>query len=271
MTRPGTYRPPGAAGGRWWPVTLPGPGHDVPARVYRPGHAPHGWLVWAHGGSWRAGSAAGWHAATADLAHAAGATVVSVDYRLAPAHRHPAALTDLLAAMDWAQEHGAGPVAVGGDSAGATLAASAALVWRDRHRPLAAQVLAYPPIDPGCHAPSYHRRPHAFPGPAELAAAWRDYRGGAGRHPAATAPTPLYSTPAEATDLTGAAPAVLAVGTLDPVADDVLAYACRLRAAGTPTRLLRFPGGRHGAFLTDPAFRHRLGTAYAAVHSRETT
>ncbi|MEV5747586.1 alpha/beta hydrolase fold domain-containing protein [Actinoallomurus sp. NPDC052308] len=76
-----THVPPVA----WRRLVLPG---GVPARLYRPATSDR-WLVWAHGGSWHAGSVADWHGAVSDLARAANATVVSVDYRLAPAHRHP--------------------------------------------------------------------------------------------------------------------------------------------------------------------------------------
>ncbi|MET8335370.1 alpha/beta hydrolase [Streptosporangium canum] len=261
LSQPSRTGGPGTV--RWEATTVPGPGHDVPLRVYRSGPAPRGVLVWAHGGSWSAGSAAGWHPACADLARAASATVVSVDYRLAPGHPHPAALLDLLTAMTWAQATADGPIAVGGDSAGGTIAACAALAWRDRRLPLAAQVLVYPPIDPRCQAPSYSRDPGAFPDRTGLLAAWRAYRGTARRHPAAGGATPLHSTPDEAADLTGLAPAIIAVGSLDPIADDVRGYAGHLRAAGNTVTFREFRGMRHGAFLTDPALRRWLGAAYS--------
>ncbi|MEV7628768.1 alpha/beta hydrolase fold domain-containing protein [Actinoplanes sp. NPDC089786] len=82
------------------------PGHPVavPVRVLEPPGERAGWLVWAHGGSWRGGSARAWHHACAELAGVAGVTVVSVDYRLAPTHRHPAALLDVLTVLSFAQE-----------------------------------------------------------------------------------------------------------------------------------------------------------------------
>ncbi|MBA8955202.1 alpha/beta hydrolase fold domain-containing protein [Actinomadura namibiensis] len=242
----------------WHQAAVPGADGIVPARVHRPA-APGRWLVWAHGGSWRTGSAAAWHGPVADLALAADAVVVSLDYRLAPAHRHPAALLDVLAAVDWARARTALPVAVGGDSAGATLAATAALVARDRGVRLAAQVLAYPPIDPACRAASYRREPAAFPTPAVLRAAWADHRGPGGW------PGRLYSTPLEAADLRGAPPAAIAVGDADPVADDTRAHADRLRRDGVAVRLAELPGLGHGAFLTSPLFRRRLAAAYTGL------
>ncbi|MFI6583371.1 alpha/beta hydrolase fold domain-containing protein [Embleya sp. NPDC050493] len=247
-------------------ITIPGADYDVPVRIFAGGPGSAGLLVWAHGGSWHSGATAGWAPALTHLARIGSTTVVGVDYRLAPEHPHPAALLDVLTVLDWARDRaGAEPISVGGDSAGATIAASAALARRDPDRPLTAQVLAYPPIDPDRRAESYHGRPGAFPSRAALGSAWRAYRGQAPIHPAAVGARPLYSTPHEAADLTGAAPAIVAVGSLDPVVDDVRAYAGRLRAAGVPVDWHEPAGTGHGAFLTDPTFRYRLGTAYAAA------
>jgi acetyl esterase len=229
----------------------------IPVRVYCPvrsNPANGGWLVWAHGGSWQHGSAAAWHLVTYRLAALSGWRVVSVDYRLAPRHHHPAALEDVVTALDWSrQEAGGLPVVAGGDSAGGTLAACAALVARDRGQRLAAQVLAYPPLDPSCAAPSYLRHPAAFPQAPALRRAWRNWRG--------TTPTtyaddgtPLHSSPFDASNLSGMAPAVLAVGGNDPVRDDSTEYADRLRAAHVPVRLVQLPGVGH-ADLLDPAGR----------------
>lgn len=279
----------------WQALTVHVPGHDVPlpVRVFhpvpaRPGGLPHtngaavpadrgtpdttgetaparpGWLVWAHGGSWRSGSTAAWHPALADLARRSGATIVGVDYRLAPEHRHPAPLRDVLAVLAWADGQAAGaPVAVGGDSAGATLAASAAVVRRDLGLPLAAQVLAYPPLDPECRAESYRRDPEAFPERAALRAAWRDHHG-SGAAPAGEGRR-LYGTPREAADLSGVAPAALVVGGLDPVADDVRDYAAALERSEVPVRFVELAATAHGAFLTSADFRDRLATAYHDV------
>ncbi|MEE4494091.1 alpha/beta hydrolase fold domain-containing protein [Streptomyces sp. BE230] len=255
----------------WETVHVAASGRTVPARVLRPKGPHRGWLVWAHGGSWRSGSAGDWHEACADLALHASYCVVSVDYRLAPKHRHPAALEDVLAVVDWAQEQaeraGVAPVAVGGDSAGATLAACAAVVRRDRGLALSAQVLAYPPLDPSCRAPSYTRYVGNFPTPQGLAEAWREYRGG----PDAGDPPGLPSTPLWVEDLSGLAPAILGVGVFDPVLDDVRHYAGRLRSAGNDLVYQEFASGLHGAFLQPPgrltgpddpsALRRWLGTS----------
>ncbi|MFI1734083.1 alpha/beta hydrolase [Streptomyces acidicola] len=279
----GRYEPPGAGqpastavrlddrqreeagwAGRW----LDAGTHHIPVRVYRPGPNPYGWLVWAHGGSWQAGSVEHWHEPVADLARVSGCTVVSTGYRLAPRHRHPAQLDDVLTALSWAEQQAepGEPVVVGGDSAGGTIAACSALVRRDRGEPLAAQVLAYPPLDPDCAAPSYTRVPGAFPAAEDLRQAWRQYRGANGT--AVRADQRLHSTPLEAGRLDGLAPAILAVGDLDPVADDVTGYARRLEEAGNDVRLRVFTSTPHAVFLTadrsdphNPPLRHWLGTA----------
>ncbi|GAB2843119.1 hypothetical protein GCM10022221_47980 [Actinocorallia aurea] len=242
------------------PRTVPGPAGapDVPVLAHLPEN-PRGWLVWAHGGSWQRGSSGQWSGATARLAAASGWAVLSADYRLAPRHRHPSALQDVLAVLAWAADRAAGlPVAVGGDSAGGTLAACAALAVRDRGGDLAAQVLAYPPFDPDCAAPSYRAVPRRFPDPAALRQAWRAWRGDGA--PARDADgTRLYSTPFEAGRLAGTAPAVLAVGAHDPVRDDVAEYARRLRADGVPARLTRVAGAEHGDVL------HPAGRVLAAL------
>ncbi|GGT64878.1 alpha/beta hydrolase [Streptomyces purpureus] len=230
----------------WQPVRVPAATHEVPGRVFLPRGGHRGWLVWAHGGSWRSGSVAGWHQACADLALRSGCAVVSVEYRLAPEHPHPAALEDVLAVLDWAQERsaaeGLGPVSVGGDSSGGTIAASAAVVWRDAGRELRAQVLAYPPMDPSCRGASFTRFHNNFPTREGLAQAWRDYRG--------TRAVPgMPSTPFEVADLSGLAPAIVGVGEFDAVADDVREFARRLSQAGNDVAFREFPRMLHGAFL----------------------
>jgi acetyl esterase len=248
-------------GVRWSAATIPGRGGPLRARVYRPAAAAGGRLVWAHGGSWRGGSLDGWHESCARLSAASGWSVISVEYRLAPRHPHPAPVLDILAALDWAARRtgpgGELPLAVGGDSAGGTIAACAALACRDSGRRLAAQVLAYPPFDPACAAPSYGFG--TFPNPYALRAAWRDHR--AGGAVVEVDGIALYSSPLEAPSLERLPPALLAVGLLDPVADDVCAYVDRLHEAGCEAELYTFPGVHHGAFLSAEALTGSLGAA----------
>ncbi|MGW5351455.1 alpha/beta hydrolase [Streptomyces sp. NPDC004031] len=242
-----------AAGATWSDLVIPGD-PAVGARVFRPGSgdgAPTGFLVWAHGGSWQYGSVAQWHDVTARLAVLSGWAVVSVDYRLAPRHRHPAPLEDLLTVLEWTRlrsDASGSPLAVGGDSSGATLAACAALAVRDRGGRLGVQVLAYPPLDPGCRAPSHRRDPRAFPTAAALRRAWHAHRGTTATALAADG-TVLHSTPFGAAGHRGLAPAVLAAGDLDPVSGDTLRYARILRDADVPVHLLHPPGTGHADLL----------------------
>src|SRR3954454_936290 len=135
-----------------------GPG--LPARAYRPKTVePVGALLWLHGGGWCIGDLDGFDRVCRSLCNAAGAVVVSVDYRLAPEHVYPAAVEDADLAVAWAAGHGAaqlgfdgGRVAVGGDSAGGNLAAVAALHAREALR---AQLLVYPALDPEMQSASY--------------------------------------------------------------------------------------------------------------------
>ncbi len=223
--------------------TVASDGARVPVLMHRP-HRPLGWLVWAHGGSWERGSAAAWAPVTAALAARTGWAVASVDYRLAPAHRFPAAVLDVLAALDWAETQAEdSPVAVGGDSAGGTIAAIAALARRHIGAPVPAQLLAYPPLDPSCVRPSYTAAPGAFPSAADLRAAWQSWLGSGTPDPAFP-PTPL-----QASSLAGLAPVTLVVGGDDPVRDDVTAYAERLRADGVPVTRTMVAGAGHAELL----------------------
>src|SRR4051812_14669465 len=132
----------------------------LPARAYWPTAVdPVGALLWLHGGGWCIGDLDGFDRVCRSLCNAACAVAVSVDYRLAPEHRYPAAVHDADLVVAWARGHGAvqlgfdpGRVAIGGDSAGGTLAAVAAL-----HAPgaLRAQLLVYPVVDAGMDTSSY--------------------------------------------------------------------------------------------------------------------
>lgn len=239
VPKPGTIR--------WRAGTVAG----RPVRIYHPAGVAGGWLVWAHGGSWIRGSVADWHEPCADLAARSGWVVVSVGYRLAPEHRHPAALLDVLAVIRWAGTRGH-PVAVGGDSAGATIAACAALVSRGGGQEPVVQILAYPPLDPSCRADSYDLG--TYPTRADLRSAWLAHLG-------PDPPDQPPATPWHVTDLSSVAPAVLVVGELDPVADDVRAYASRLRAAAVAVTLRELPGVTHGEFLRPDADQLREALA----------
>jgi acetyl esterase len=218
------------------------------ARAYRPG-APDrvGALVWFHGGGWCIGDLDGFDRVCRALCNAAGATVVSVDYRLAPEHPYPAAVEDADLAVAWATGHGAEQlgfdpqrVAIGGDSAGGNIAAVASL-----HAPeaLRAQLLVYPVVDAAMDTGSY--REHGdFPLLTRDAVAfcWRTYLGS---DDLARATEPDAS-PLRADDLSAAPPAYVAVAGHDVLHDEGVAYARALEAAGVPVTLRDFEDMAHG-------------------------
>ena len=242
-------------------VLLPARPAPLQAHWYRPQGAKP-WLVWAHGGSWHGGSLPDWDAPCQQLAALAGVQVLSVDYRLAPAVTFPGPVDDLLWALEWvsAQDGGnAQRVLIGGDSAGATLAAHAALRWAEgeggKRSPLAGQVLAYPPLDPECLAPSY-REAAVFPERQTLRRAWRNHLGHhAGQY------TPLLHR-----DVQAAPPTLLGVGDADPVRDDVWSFSAHLAQAGVPVTLQRFPAAGHALFFRqDAAFLSWLALSVRAL------
>jgi acetyl esterase len=218
----------------------------LPARAYRPkAPEPVGALVWLHGGGWCIGDLDGFDRVCRSLCNAAAATVISVDYRLAPEHPWPAAVKDAILAVDWATGHGAqqlgfdpGRLAIGGDSAGGNLAAIAA-----RHRPdaLRAQLLVYPAVDAAMDSPSF-RELADFPllTADAVEVCWRTYLG-----PDVDPAEPDVS-PLRAADLRGVAPAYVAVAGFDVLRDEGIAYAEALEAAGVPVTLRRYDDMPHG-------------------------
>jgi acetyl esterase len=179
--------------------------------------------------------------------HEVGCVVVSVDYRLAPEHKFPAAFEDCIAATLWCAAH-AGELAIDparfalmGDSAGANLAASLTHALRDRGGPtLAFQLLYYPFTDLRMGGPSVAENAHA-PRLTTEALEWsvRHYL----RSPADV--TDPRASPALAPNLSGLPPAMIQVAGLDPLRDDGAAYAQRLRAAGVPVDFRCYEGLTH--------------------------
>ncbi len=146
-------------------LVAPGPLGDIPLRLYRPAGvaSPAPTLVYFHGGGWVIGDLDTHDVLCRQLADEAGCVVVSVDYRMGPEHRFPAAPDDCLAATRWLQAQAgalgldARRFAVGGDSAGGNLAAVVCLAWRDAAEPLPLrfQLLIYPATDMRATAPSH--------------------------------------------------------------------------------------------------------------------
>lgn len=244
----------------------------VPARVYLPpGPGPFPVAMMFHGGGWVIGDLATADCQSREVCRGAGVAVVSVDYRLAPEHRFPAAAEDCYAATVWAAENagrfgGDGSrLAVAGDSAGGNLAAVVALIARDRRGPpIAFQLLVYPVTD-GVHFETASYRDNAE-GYLLTAAAmqwfWNHYAPDAAlrQHP--------YASPLLAERHAGLPPALVMTAEYDPLRDEGEAYAAKLAAAGVAARHLRYDGFIHGFFShtrTIPATRAAMDAACAAL------
>jgi acetyl esterase len=232
-------------------IEIPGPAGPLRLRAYRPedpiAGPPLPIVVWIHGGGWVMGSIDTYDPAARVLAGAAGAVVLSVDYRLAPEHRFPAAVDDTLAAVRWAAAHGGevggdpARIAVAGDSAGGNLAAVAARRLRG-DVDLRMQALVYPVTDSGLSTPSYGEFGERFGLTAHgMARFWREYLDGAdGSDPDAS--------PLRDPDLSGVAPAFVMIASHDVLRDEGEAYAQALERAGVPVERRRVEGTIHGFF-----------------------
>jgi acetyl esterase len=209
--------------------------------------------VYAHGGGFVFCNLDSHDGLCRNLANLIPAVVVSVDYRLAPESRWPAAAEDVYAATRWVAGNAdafggdAGRIAVGGDSAGGNLAAVSALMARDRGGPaLAAQMLLYPMIAADFDTESYRLFGEGFYNPRlALRWYWDQYA------PATADREHPYASPLRGR-LDGLPPAVVVIAGHDPLRDEALAYDEALAAANVPTKQCRYDGGIHG-FMTMPA------------------
>ncbi|MFD1720661.1 alpha/beta hydrolase [Amnibacterium endophyticum] len=231
----------------------------VRARVYRArtdGPAPT--VVFLHGGGFVIGDLDTHDLAVRLLARSLGAVVVSVDYALAPERPFPAAVDDAWSAfrdvVDRVDELGgdAGRVVVAGDSAGANLAAVTAIRARDEGIPLAAQLLAYPAVDPGGeYASRTENADGYFLTARDMAWFIEQYLGvGADSPEARERARDWRIAPLLAPTLAGVASAVVATAEFDPLRDEGVAYAAALEAAGVRVWHRTFPGMIHGFYGT---------------------
>jgi acetyl esterase len=246
-----------------------GPHGTIPLRLYRPTRrsddpAPTPVLVYFHGGGWTIGDLDTHDVLCRQLANASGCAIVSVDYRMGPEHRFPAAVDDSLAATRWVHRHGASlgldpaRLGVGGDSAGGNLAAVVALLARDAgDLAVACQLLIYPATDMRCRHPS-----HAENGTGYLLetptivyyrghyvddeARWLDWR----------------ASPLLRDDLSRLPPALVLTAGFDPLRDEGLDYANALVAAGNEATYVCFERQIHG-FITMGKVLDEANTAVA--------
>lgn len=235
-------------------LVAPGPNGPVPLRFYKGMGAAEGALpalVFYHGGGWVIGDLDSHDQACRMLANTTRAVVVAVDYRLAPEHRFPAAVSDCAAATRWvigqaaALGIDAARVTVGGDSAGGNLAAVMAIMARDGYLPaVAGQVLIYPATDMAMLTDSVRRVTQGYPLTAVTMKWFIDHYLGARADV-----TDWRASPLRAADLSGVAPAWVLTCSHDPLADEGIAYAKRLEAEGVAVTHVHMADQMHG-FLT---------------------
>lgn len=239
-------------------IAVDGAAGPIAARLFSTGKTPAPTIVYFHGGGWVFGTLDAFDPVCRETAASAGAEVVSVDYRLAPETPYPGPLDDAYRAL--CAVAGDGPLAVMGDSAGGNLAAACALRARDEGGPrIDLQVLLYPITDHRSDRDSYE----AFGGGgyllsrADMAWYWGHYA------PDAAQRADPYASPLRARDLSGLPSAIVVLAGCDPLHDEGLAYAERLRAAKVAVDLRVHPDMIHGFFTMVGL----LGTADAAARS----
>jgi acetyl esterase len=253
--------------------TIDGPGGPLRIRIYTPqGTGPFPLLVFFHGSGFVLCSLDTHDGMCRNLAAGIGCVVVSVDYRLAPEHRYPAAADDCYAATQWCAAHAAelgvdaARIAIGGDSAGGNLAASVSIWARDNGGPkLQLQLLAYPVTDAVARAESYRRYEDGYGLNAATMEWFFDHYA-----PDKGARGDWRVSPLRAASLAGLPPALVVTAGYDPLRDEGRAYAFRLQQEGTLADLVEFGGMLHG-FLSSPMLLHgaRRGTTLCAAALRE--
>lgn len=246
-------------------------GASFPIRVLVPEGTPRGMLIYYHGGGWVIGALEEFDNLGRRLANRTGCAVALVDYRLAPEHRYPTAADDAYLALEWMaahlKEHGANlPIIVAGDSAGGNLAAVVAQRARANNGPaIAMQVLVYPVTDANFEHPSYLAPENQLMLTREAMIWFWDHYA-----PEAASRAEPAASPLQAADLSGLPPALVITAEHDVLRDEGEAYAERLKAAGVPVELSRYPGQMHGFFtlLMLPAGAQAVDQIAAAIETQ---
>ncbi|MEO6532783.1 MAG: alpha/beta hydrolase [Pseudolysinimonas sp.] len=246
----------------------------IPIRIYTPeGDHLRAGLLFAHGGGWASGSIEAADGHCGDMAAGADVVVVSVDYRLTPEHPFPAGLDDVSTALTWLAAHAdelgvdAARLAIGGESAGANLAAAAAIQARDAGGPeLKLQLFEVAALDlTDTMTDSRQEVLEQMPDFAHSLEAVRDAYVASGADPHDPRVSPLL-TP----DLSGLPATLLLAAEVDPIRDDSAAYAKRLTEAGVSARSRTFAGIVHGTetfTLLLPSAREWLKECVDALRS----
>jgi acetyl esterase len=232
-------------------ATIPGPGGDIPIRIYTPAlEGPVPTMAFFHGGGFVIGDLETHDDHARLICHDVGIVVVSVDYRLAPEHKFPAGFEDCLAATRWVGANiaalGGDPsrIVIGGDSAGGNLSAAVALATRETGPKLAAQFLIYPGVD--------FSEDGDYPSRIENAEGYfltaEDMLWFRGHYLASELDANDPRASVIRGDLAGAPPAIIGTAEFDPLRDEGEAYAKALADAGVEVRLQRYDGLIHGFF-----------------------
>jgi len=231
---------------------IPGPGGELPIRIYTPhGTGPFPLMMYFHGSGFVMCNLDTHDRGCRNLCNATGCVVISVDYRLAPEHKFPAAPEDCYAATKWAAVHAgelnADPahIVLAGDSAGGNLVAVTALMARDRGAPaLCGQLMIVPVTDyPKPGYPSYVENGQGY----GLTAAGMRWYWGHYLNSEAEADNP-YASPVRAGNLRGLPPALIITAELDVLRDEGEHYGKCLAEAGVPAQVTRYDGVHHGFF-----------------------
>ena len=254
--------------------TIPGPAGALPIRCYYPQQAADGaglpTLLYFHGGGFVIGDLDSHDILCRQFCELAEVLVVSVDYRLAPEHRYPAAVEDALCSLDWLREHcaeiGADParLAVAGDSAGGTLAAIVAQHARETGLALKAQLLLYPVVDLLGHYASYDEHAQTYPlFKPVLAWFWSHYLGA---NDNAATREQSWASPIRIASFADLAPAFVLTAGMDPLRDEGAAYAARLSEAGVETVYQCVMGTLHGFLRLGRVIPSARDTLVGAAH-----
>jgi acetyl esterase/lipase len=272
MAASAAIRPPSPEVGSVTDGVMPGPGGDLPYRLYRPAappDSPRPIVVYFHGGGWVLGDLDSDDPLCRDLCARSGAVVVSVNYRHAPEARFPAAADDAFAAVQWVDANAAklggipGELAVAGWSAGANLAAVACQMARDTGAPrIAGQLLICPVVDSEMTRPSYAENSDGYILTTALMQWFWDH----------------YADPVDRGDrravplrgsLDGLPAACIVTADFDPLRDEGVAYVRALEAVGTTVRHVRARGHTHtsvtmvGVVISGAPVRAQMAEALA--------
>lgn len=228
------------------------PTHEIPIRIYRTSQTPTAIVLYFHGGGFILGGLDSHDDVCAELCARTGYEVVSVDYRLAPEHLHPAAFDDALAAFEWAAETYTQPIVLCGDSAGGNLAATISHATRSHNRQPAGQVLIYPALGGDQSSGSYIRHAEAPMLTLRDIEFYANIRTGGQDRAGDITLSPLADT-----DFSGLPSTVLITAECDPLSSDGEAYRDRIIAAGGKALWREEAGLVHGYLRA----RHSVGRA----------